>query len=64
MKKADDKLTFLKTALFQKDMRIRLPKCIIENMNIKTGETEFEIYISGNKEELILKVKNEKGKNL
>lgn len=54
----NEKLTYLKTALLQQDMRIRMPKCIIENMNSVKGETEFDIYINKDKDKLILKIKN------
>lgn len=58
-----DKMTYLKTSILQQDMRIRMPKCIIENMNVKQGETEFDVYISENKDALILKINDEKSEN-
>ena len=56
-------MTYLKTSILQQDMRIRMPKCIIENMNVKQGETEFDVYISENKDALILKINDEKSEN-
>lgn len=38
-----NKLTYLDTYVVQQDMRIRLPKCILENLNIEKGKTKFDI---------------------
>lgn len=52
----DDNCIYLDTYILQKDMRIRLPKCILENLDIKRGETKFKIFINKENKELILKV--------
>ena len=35
---------YLDDYILQKDMRVRLPKEIMRNLNIKPGETYFEVY--------------------
>ena len=49
-------LIFLDRYVLQKDMRIRLPKSILENLNAIKGETIFEIYLDKNKKRLILEI--------
>ena len=51
-----NKLTYLDTYVVQQDMRIRLPKCILENLNIETGKTKFEIYVDYDDRNLIFKI--------
>jgi hypothetical protein len=50
-------LVYLDTYVLQKDMRIRLPKEIIHNLNIQKGTTFFDIYLDSVKKEIVLKVK-------
>lgn len=58
----DSSLTYLDTYILQQDMRIRMPKSILSNMNIEKGQTFFEIYLNQDKDEIILKVsKKRKG---
>lgn len=40
----NDKLIYLDTYVVQKDMRIRLPKSILTNMNVEKGSTTFDIF--------------------
>lgn len=47
---------YLATYLLQQDMRIRLPKQILNNMGVSRGETLFDVYINPETNELILKV--------
>ena len=47
---------YLATYLLQQDMRIRLPKQILNNMGVSRGETLFDVYINSETNELILKV--------
>ncbi len=47
-------LIYLDTYILQKDMRIRLPKSILENLNVKCGETKFKIYCDSKNSQLIL----------
>lgn len=60
-----DKEVLLDTYVLQQDMRIRLPKQIINNLNVEKGKTKFDIYMNTEKEEIILRIsKNEKGDNV
>ncbi len=53
---------YLDTYVLQQDMRIRLPKAIINNMNVTKGVTHFSIYLDSENSSLILKVdENRKG---
>lgn len=47
---------YLDTYVLQQDVRIRLPKSILTNMNAEKGVTKFNIYYDTQKQELILKV--------
>lgn len=51
-----NKLTYLDTYVVQQDMRIRLPKCILENLNIEKGKTKFDIYLDSDDRNLIFKI--------
>lgn len=54
----------LDTYVLQQDMRIRLPKQIINNLNVVKGETMFDIYMNTENKEIILRISNsEKGGN-
>lgn len=46
---------YLDTYVLQQDMRIRLPKSIINNMNVVKGVTHFSIYLDTDNDSLILK---------
>ena len=39
-----------------------MPKEIIKNMNVKPGESYFEVYFEPDKQEIVLTVKNMQGK--
>ncbi len=59
-----EKEVLLDTYVLQQDMRIRLPKQIINNLNVVKGETQFDIYMNIESEEIILRIsKNKKGGN-
>lgn len=51
-----NKLTYLDTYVVQQDMRIRLPKCILENLNIEKSKTKFDIYLDSDDRNLIFKI--------
>ena len=51
---------FLDTYLLQQDMRIRLPKAILNNLPVKKGHTMFSIYLDQDKQELILRICEQK----
>ncbi len=56
-------LIYLDTYVLQKDMRVRMPKCILENLNAKKGYTKFKIYFDKSNSQLILKVDNNNNLN-
>ena len=52
-------LIYLDRYVLQKDMRIRMPKSILVNLDVTKGETMFSIYIDKVKEQIILVVDSE-----
>lgn len=48
-------LIYLDTYILQQDMRVRMPKCIVENMNAEKGKTRFAIYYDKINNSLVLK---------
>ena len=50
-----EELIYLDTYILQQDMRVRMPKCIVENMNAQKGKTRFAIYYDKLHNSLILK---------
>ena len=54
----DKNATYLSTYVLQKDMRIRLPKAILANLDAEKGVTEFDIFYDTTKQEIILKLAN------
>ena len=52
-----DNIIYIDSYVLQQDMRIRLPKSIISNMDVKKGETFFDIYLDKDQDCLILKKK-------
>lgn len=49
-------LIYLDTYILQQDMRIRLPKSILTNLNAKKGKTQFAVYLDTENSQLILKI--------
>lgn len=49
-------LIYLDTYALQQDMRIRLPKSILNNLPVEKGTTKFSIYLDQEKDELILRI--------
>ena len=47
---------YLDTYVLQQDMRIRLPKSILNNMGAVKGKTNFSIYLDSASNELILRI--------
>ena len=39
-------VVYVDTCILQKDRRIRLPKSILTNLNILSGEVKFEIFLT------------------
>ncbi len=51
----DNDLIYLDTYVLQQDMRVRMPKSILTNLNIEKGVTKFAIYLDKKNDQLILK---------
>jgi hypothetical protein BACCOPRO_03032 len=51
---------YLDTYVLQQDMRVRLPKSVLSNLDVEKGKTKFDIYIDSNNKSLILKVREER----
>ncbi len=59
----EEELIYLDTYVLQQDMRIRMPKSILENLDIQKGKSRFKIYYDKINAQLILKVsEDEKSK--
>lgn len=54
-----DSCVFLDTYILQQDMRIRLPKSIIANMDVEKGKTKFDIYLDSKENTLIFRIHKE-----
>lgn len=54
----EDEIIYLDTYVLQKDMRIRLPKSILENLQVEKGISRFKIYYDKVNESLVLKPEN------
>lgn len=57
-----EELVYLDTYVLQRDMRIRLPKSILENLNVERGISKFKIYYDKVNSRLILKISKNKEK--
>lgn len=51
----DNNLIYLDTYVLQQDMRVRMPKSILTNLNVEKGVTKFSIYLDKKNNQLILK---------
>lgn len=51
----DKKLVFLDSVLLQQDMRIRLPKSLLVNIEGKAGKTRLDVYFDVDTKEIILR---------
>ncbi|MGN0279554.1 MAG: AbrB/MazE/SpoVT family DNA-binding domain-containing protein [Lachnospiraceae bacterium] len=51
-----EKEILLDTYVLQQDMRVRLPKQILNNLNVVKGETMFDIYINTETSDIILRI--------
>jgi hypothetical protein len=52
----DENLIYLDTYVLQQDMRVRMPKSILENLKIEKGKSKFKIYYDKINCQLIFKV--------
>ncbi len=60
----EENLIYLDTYVLQQDMRIRLPKSILENMNLEKGKSRLKIYYDKVNSQLILKIDKNKTKKM
>lgn len=58
---AMERLVYLGENILQQDMRFRLPKSVLVNLNAEAGCSVFEIYLNVETEEIILKLSKNKG---
>ncbi|MCI5943057.1 MAG: AbrB/MazE/SpoVT family DNA-binding domain-containing protein [Ligilactobacillus animalis] len=58
-----NELVYLDTYVLQQDMKIRLPKTILQNMNVEKGETHFDIYLNREDQSLILEPTKKRSMN-
>ncbi|MDO4582290.1 MAG: sucrose-6-phosphate hydrolase [Bacillota bacterium] len=49
-------LVYLDTYTLQRDMRLRLPKAILNNLLVEKGVTKFSIFLDSENNELLLRV--------
>lgn len=54
-----DSCIYLDTYVLQQDMRIRMPKSILSNLNVEKGETKFDVYLDREEKSIILKIHEE-----
>ncbi|MFR2845407.1 MAG: sucrose-6-phosphate hydrolase [Finegoldia magna] len=47
-------LIYLDTYILQKDMRVRLPKCVLENLDLEQGQSRLRIYITKDNSQIVL----------
>lgn len=63
----DTELVFLDTVLLQQDMRVRLPKALVVNIDGKPGQTHLDVYFDAITKNIVLKngdiQGNDKGEN-
>lgn len=59
-------LIYLDTYVLQQDMRVRLPKSILSNLEVERGKTKFDIYLNPEQKTLEFRVhkqENEESKD-
>lgn len=56
----NDELIYLDTYVLQQDMRVRMPKSIIENLHVEKGKSRFAIYYDKINQNLVMKVCDER----
>ena len=49
-------MIYLDTYVLQQDMRVRLPKAILTNMDVEKGKTQFDIYLDSKTNSLIFRI--------
>ena len=51
----EEKLVSLDTYVLQQDMRIRMPKLILTNLNAEKGTTLFDVFLDKEDQTIVLK---------
>ena len=51
-------MIYLDTYVLQQDMRVRLPKAILTNMDVEKGKTQFDIYLDSKNNSLVFRIHN------
>lgn len=54
-----DDLIFLDTYVLQQDMRVRMPKTVLANLNLEKGKSKFDIFLDKSENAIVLKVHQE-----
>lgn len=49
-------MIYLDTYVLQQDMRVRLPKAVLTNMDVEKGKTQFDIYLDSKNNSLIFRI--------
>lgn len=49
-------MIYLDTYVLQQDMRVRLPKAVLANMDVEKGKTKFDIYLDSSDNTLIFRI--------
>ena len=49
-------MIYLDTSVLQQDMRVRLPKAILTNMDVEKGKNQFDIYLDSKNNPLIFRI--------
>jgi len=60
----DNNEIYLDTYVLQQDMRIRMPKAIVSNLNVEKGKTKFDIYLNAAEKTLIFRPQSDNGKDI
>lgn len=50
----NDDLIYLDTYILQQDMRVRMPKSILENLHLEKGKSRLKIYYDKNRKCIVL----------
>lgn len=50
---------YLDTYVLQQDMRLRMPKAILTNLNAEKGVTKFDIFLDPSEKVLVLRIHND-----
>ena len=54
----DDNLIYLDTYVLQQDMRVRMPKSILENLGLEKGKSKLKIYYNKSKKCIVMQTED------